>query len=50
VKVLHIRHNLFVGTETPSVYEPIAIHILLGKGYFPEVGGMGECGGPVWYP
>ena len=31
VKVLHIRHNLFAGTDALSfyVYEPIAIHNLL---------------------
>ena len=31
LKVLHIRHNLFAGTETLSlsVYEPIAMQILL---------------------
>ena len=34
LKVLHIRYNLFAGTETLSlsVYEPITIHILLGGG------------------
>ena len=32
VKLLHIRYNLFAGTEmlSLSVYEPIAIYILLG--------------------
>ena len=32
VKVLGIRYNMFAGTETLSlsVYEPIAMHILLG--------------------
>ena len=32
VKVLRIRYNSFAGTETLSlsVYEPIAMHILLG--------------------
>ena len=32
MKVLHIRYNLFAGTEmlSPSVYEPIAIQILHG--------------------
>ena len=33
VKLLHIRYNLFAGSEmlSPSVYEPIAIQILLGE-------------------
>ena len=33
VKVLRIKYNLFAGTETLSlsVYEPITIHILLGR-------------------
>ena len=32
VKLLHIRYNLFAGTKTVflSVYEPIAMQILLG--------------------
>ena len=32
VKLLHIRYNLFAGTEmlSVSVYEPIAIQILIG--------------------
>ena len=34
VKLLHISYNLFTGTEmlSLSVYEPIAIQILLGGG------------------
>ena len=33
VKLLHIRYNLFAGTEmlSLSVYEPIAIQIMLGR-------------------
>ena len=47
VKLLHIRYNLFAGTEmlSFSVYEPIAIQILL-QGTVPQFGG----GGRVWYP
>jgi hypothetical protein len=32
-KVLHIRDNLFAGTESPSlsVYEPMALRVLFGK-------------------
>ena len=39
VKVIHIRHNLFTGTETLtlSFYEPIAMHLLWGVG-----------GSPIW--
>ena len=39
LKVLHIRHNLFAETEmlSISVYEPIAIQILLG-GPSPNLG------------
>ena len=50
LKVLHIRHNLFAGTETLSlsVYEPIAIQILLG-GTVPQFVGGVELGGRVWY-
>ena len=50
VKVLHIRHNLFIGSETLSVYEPIAIHILLGKGSFPQFGGNGGVWGSIVVP
>ena len=49
MKLLHISYNLFAGTEmlSLSVYEPIAIHILLG-GTVPEFGGGFELGGLVW--
>ena len=42
VKLLHIRYNLFAGSEmlSPSVYEPIAIQILLG-GTVPPIWGKG---------
>ena len=51
VKAFHIRFNLFAGTETVSlsVYEPIAIHILLGRPS-PRFGGRGGARGRVWYP
>ena len=51
MKALHIMYNLFAGTETLSlsVYEPIAIRILLG-GTVPQYGGGVELGGRVWYP
>ena len=51
VKLLHICYNLFAGTEMLSltVYEPIAIQILLGNR--PPIWGEGvELGGRVWYP
>ena len=51
MKLLHISYNLFAGTEmlSLSVYEPIAIQILLG-GTVPQFGrgvelGVG-CGSP----
>ena len=49
-KVLHIRYNFLAGTETLSlsVYEPIAIHILLG-GPSPKLWKGVELGGRVWY-
>ena len=53
MKLLHISHNLFAGTEMlfPSVYEPIAIQILLGGGgTVPQFGRGVELGGCVWYP
>ena len=42
VKLLHIRYNLFAGTQmlSLSVYEPIAIQILLGE-TVPQFGGEG---------
>ena len=52
VKLLHISYNLFAGTEmlSLSVYEPIAIQILLG-GTVPQFGrGVVELGGLVLYP
>ena len=51
VKFLHICYNLFAGTEMLSltVYEPIAIQILLG-GTVPQFGRGVELGGRVWYP
>ena len=51
MKLLHISYNLFAGTEMLSltVYEPIAIQILLG-GAFPQFGRGVELGGRVWYP
>jgi len=52
VKVLRIRNNLCAGTETLSlsVYEPIAIHILVG-GPIPKFKGEGvELGSRVRYP
>ena len=51
VKFIHIRYNLFAGTETLSlsIYEPIAMQILLG-GIVPEFGEGVELGGRVWYP
>ena len=39
----------FAGTETLSVYEPIAMQNLLG-GTVPEFGEEIELGGRVWYP
>ena len=51
VNVLRIRYNLFAGTETLSlsVYEPIAMQILLG-GTVPQFGEGVELGDRVWYP
>jgi hypothetical protein len=42
VKLLHIRYNLFAGTEmlSLSVYQPITKQILLG-GTVPQLGGKG---------
>ena len=50
-KDLRIRYNLFAETETLSlsVYEPIAMQILLG-GTVPPICGEGvEFGGRIWY-
>ena len=49
-KVLRIRYNLFAVTEmlSLSVYEPIAIQILLG-GPSPNLGGRVELCVRVWY-
>ena len=49
VKLLHISYNLFDGTEmlSLSVYEPIAIQILLG-GTVPQFGRGVELGVRVW--
>ena len=46
LKVIHIMYNLFAGTETLSlsVYEPIAMQILLG-GTVPQFGGEGTVMG-----
>ena len=51
VKVLHIRYNLFAGTEmlSLSAYEPIAIQ-MFAWGYRPQFVGRVELGGRVWYP
>ena len=51
IKLLHISYNLFAGTEmlSLSVYEPIAIQILLGGTVF-QFGRGVELGGWVWYP
>ena len=51
LKVLHIRYNLFAGTEmlSLSVYEPIAINILLG-GTVPKFGGRGGVRGSIVVP
>ena len=52
LKVLCSRYNSFAGTETLSlsVYEPIAIHILVG-GTVPPIWGKGvKLGGRVRYP
>ena len=50
LKVLHIMYDLFAGTEmlSLSVYEPIAINILLG-GPSPNLGEGVELGGRLWY-
>ena len=50
VKVLHVRQNLFAGTEmlSLSVYEPIAkTHFAWGT--VPQFRGGVELGGRVWY-
>ena len=46
VKLLHVRYNLFAGTEMPSLsaYEQIAIQILLG-GTVPQFGEGVKLGG-----
>jgi len=51
VKLLHICYNLFAGTEvlSLSVYEPIAIQILLG-GTVSQFGRGVELEGRVCYP
>ena len=51
VKLLHISYNLFAGTKmlSLSVYEPIAIHILL-RGTVPQFDRGVELGRWVWYP
>ena len=51
-ELLHISYNLFAGTEmlSLSVYEPIAIQILIGGGPSPNLGEGVELGGRVWYP
>ena len=45
VKLLHICYNLFAGTEMLSltVYEPIAIQILLGGGDSPPIWPRGRA-------
>ena len=50
VNVLHIRYNLFAGTEmlSLSVYKPITIQILLG-GPSPTLEGRSGARGRVWY-
>ena len=50
MKVVCGSYNLFAGTETLSlsVYEPIAIQILLG-GPSPNLEGKGRVRGRVWY-
>ena len=50
VKLLHICYNLFAGTEmlSLSVYEPIAIQILLGGR--PPIWPRCRARGRVWYP
>ena len=50
MKLLHISYDLFAGTEmlSLSVYEPIAIKILLGGGRPPIWGEGVELGGRVW--
>ena len=51
VKLLHIRYNLFAGTEmlSLSVYEPITKQILLG-GTVPQFGGRGRVRGSSVVP
>ena len=50
VKLLHIKYNLFAGTEmlSLSAYEPIAIHILL-QGTVPQFGRKVRVSGRMWY-
>ena len=45
VKLIHINYNLFAGTEmlSLSVYEPIAISILLGGRGRPQFWGVGRA-------
>jgi hypothetical protein len=49
VKDLHIRHNLFAGTEilSLSVHEPIAIRVLWGVHDLGEGLARVRCGTPV---
>jgi hypothetical protein len=51
MKLIHLIHNLFAGTEmlSLSVYEPIAIQILF-RGDRPPIWPGVELGGWVWYP
>ena len=51
IEVLRIRYNLFAGTKTLSisVYEPIAMQILLGEPS-PNLGEGVELDCRVWYP
>ena len=50
VKVLHITHNLFAGTDTLSlsVYEPIAMRVIFFLGSPPFGEGI-KLGGRVWH-
>ena len=50
MKLLNISYNLFAGTEmlSLSVYEPIAIQILIG-GPYPDFGEGVKLGVRVWY-
>jgi hypothetical protein len=49
VKVLHIKHNLFAGTETLplSIYKPIAIRVLWGGVTVPHLGERVWLGGHI---